>query len=46
MKKILKDIQNGKFAKEWVDAYNREKVKGRSGSTWNSLKLTRLSRSA
>ncbi len=24
MKKVLKDIQNGKFAKEWVDAYNKE----------------------
>lgn len=24
MKKILNDIQNGRFAKEWVDAYNKE----------------------
>jgi ketol-acid reductoisomerase len=24
MKKILKDVQNGKFAREWVEAYNRE----------------------
>jgi ketol-acid reductoisomerase len=24
MKKILNDIQNGKFAKEWVGAYNKE----------------------
>lgn len=24
MKKVLNEIQSGKFAKEWVDAYNRE----------------------